>query len=209
MIIGIPTAIKVFSWIATIYNIKLKNTVWSWYTIGFILLFTLGGFTGIILANATLDISLHDTYYTVGHFHFVLSLGAVFGIYAGFYYWWTNIFDTNYNETNGHIQYWTTFIGVLLTFIPQHFIGLNGGPRRYVEMSYEVYPWNLISTIGTIISIIGGIIFIYIINETINNNNKINGYIQYDNRLETIGYNIKGYHTNIEIIINENNKQDK
>ena len=166
MVIAVPTGVKIFSWIATMWGGSIKYDTPMLWAIGFIFLFTVGGVTGVVLANAGMDNALHDTYYVVAHFHYVLSLGAVFGIFAGFYYWIGKITGRQYPETMGKIHFWLTFIGVNLTFFPQHFLGLAGMPRRIPDYPDVYAGWNMISTIGAMISAASAVYFCLVIYKT-------------------------------------------
>ena len=168
MIIGVPTGIKIFSWIATIWGGVIRLKTPFMFALGFLFLFTLGGFTGIILSNAGLDIALHDTYYVVAHFHYVLSLGAVFAFFSGFYFWFWKISGFNYKEFYGQVHFWLTLVGVNLTFFPMHFSGLNGMPRRIPDYPDVYAYWNSIASFGSLLSFISLLYFIYLISEAFN-----------------------------------------
>jgi cytochrome c oxidase subunit 1 len=175
MIIAVPTGIKIFSWLATMWGGSLKIKTPMLFVLGFLLLFVIGGITGVIMSTSGIDIAIHDTYYIVAHFHYVLSMGAVFGIFAGFYYWIEKITGLKYPEILGQIHFWLFFIGVNLTFFPMHFLGLAGMPRRIPDFPDIYSQWNAISSYGSYISFFSVFFFLYIIYKTlIINNKKIN-----------------------------------
>jgi len=171
MIIAVPTGIKIFSWLATLWGGYIRVKTPLLFVIGFLVLFTIGGLTGIALANSGLDIALHDTYYVVAHFHYVLSMGAVFALFAAFYYWFSFLKTTSvhrkvpsqYYETIGVIHFWVTFFGVNITFFPMHFLGLAGMPRRIPDYADSYSLWNAVASYGSIVTTVGLFYLFYII----------------------------------------------
>jgi len=167
MVIAVPTGIKIFSWIATMWGGSMEFRTPMMWAIGFIFLFTVGGVTGVVLANAGVDQALHDTYYVVAHFHYVLSLGAVFAIFAGWYYWFEKIFGVKYNSFLARAQFFFFFIGANVIFFPQHFLGLQGMPRRYVDYPDNFEFWNSVSSWGYVIMLVGMVLFFAVLVDAI------------------------------------------
>jgi cytochrome c oxidase subunit 1 len=201
MVIAVPTGIKIFSWIATMWGGSIVFKIPMYWALGFIFLFTVGGVTGVVLANAGLDIVLHNTYYVIAHFHYVLSLGAVYGLFAGFYYWFSKMTGYEYSESLAKVHFWVTFIGVNLTFFPMHFLGLAGMPRRYVDYPDAFAGWNMVASIGSYIGALGAIIFLVVIVEAFVKKRKAskNPWGSTDNTLEWTVSSPPAFHTFAEI----------
>ena len=171
MIIAIPTGIKIFSWVATLWGGSISFKTPMLFVFGFLFLFTVGGVTGVALSNSGINAVLHDTYYVVAHFHYVLSMGVVFAIFSGWYYWIEKITGKTYSELLGQIHFWLFFFGVNLTFFPMHFLGLSGMPRRIPDYPDAFSGWNYISSLGSLISAISAILFFYVVYDTLSKKN--------------------------------------
>jgi len=163
MVIAVPTGVKIFSWIATMWGGSIRLATPMIFAMGMIFLFTVGGVTGVVLANAGIAIAVHDTYYVVGHFHYTMSMGALFGIFTGFYYWIPKMTGRPYSEFLGKIHFWLLFIGVNLTFFPMHFLGLAGMPRRIPDYPDAFAGWNMVSTLGSYVSVAGTAVFLVLL----------------------------------------------
>jgi cytochrome c oxidase subunit I len=173
MVIAVPTGIKVFSWLATMWGGSIEFKTPMLWAIGFIMVFTIGGVTGIVVASAGIDQIVHNTYYVVAHFHYVLSLGSVFAIFAGFYYWIGKMSGHQYPEFWGKAHFWITFLGVNVTFFPMHFLGLAGMPRRYPDYPGAFAGWNFVSSIGSYISGLGALVFLFVVYRTFTSKERV------------------------------------
>ena len=171
MVIAVPTGVKVFSWLATMWGGSIKFDTPMLYAMGFIFLFVVGGVTGVTLANAGSDIAFHDTYFVVAHFHYVLSVAAIFAMYGGFYYWIGKMSGKQYPEGLGRLQFWVSFVGVNILFFPQHFAGMAGMPRRIPDFPDAYAGWNMISSWGTYITVVGAILFFVVLWKTLKSEN--------------------------------------
>lgn len=188
MIIAVPTGIKVFSWIATLWGGFLQFTTPLLFAMGFIFLFTVGGVTGVVLSNSGINMIVHDTYYVVAHFHYVLSMGAVFSIFAGIYFWFYNLTGTHYSLVLSKVHFWLFFIGVNLTFFPMHFLGLSGMPRRIPDYPDAYSGWNFISSFGSTISFVSLFLFIIIIYLALTESSRNHDFKRYQSRLHATLY---------------------
>jgi len=179
LIIAVPTGIKIFSWLATCYGGSLHLTPFMLFALGFVFMFTIGGLSGVVLANASIDLAFHDTYYVVAHFHYVLSMGAVFALFSGWYFWIPKILGMLYDMTLGKIHFWILFIGVNVTFFPQHFLGLQGMPRRISDYPDAFAGWNIVSSFGSIISVVATGLFLHIVYLQLVGNKNLSRYPWY------------------------------
>jgi cytochrome c oxidase subunit I len=200
MVIAVPTGVKIFSWLATMWGGSIKFDTPMLYAMGFIFLFVVGGVTGVTLANAGADMAFHDTYFVVAHFHYVLSISAVFAMYAGFFYWIGKMSGKRYPEGLARVQFWVTFVGVNLLFFPQHFAGMAGMPRRIPDYPDAYAGWNMISSWGAYISAVGGILFFIVLWKTLSSKETV-GANQWGTGAETLEWTVDSpapFHTHEE-----------
>ena len=190
MVIAVPTGIKVFSWIATMWGGSIEFKTPMLWAFGFLFLFTVGGVTGIILSQAAVDRAYHDTYYVVAHFHYVMSLGAVFGIFAGIYYWIGKMSGRQYPEWAGKVHFWTMFIGTNITFFPQHFLGRQGMPRRYIDYPEQFSLWNEVSSWGAFMSGASLLFFLGVVWYTLTRGEKIEENAYWGEHAETLEWTL-------------------
>ncbi|MEM1383898.1 MAG: cytochrome c oxidase subunit I [Pseudomonadota bacterium] len=190
MVIAVPTGIKIFSWIATMWGGSIDFKVPMLWAFGFLFLFTVGGVTGVVLSQAGIDRAYHDTYYVVAHFHYVMSLGAVFGIFCGIYYWIGKMSGRQYPEFWGKVHFWTMFIGANITFFPQHFLGRQGMPRRYIDYPEAFALWNYVSSIGAFITMGSFLLFLWIMWYTVTRGQKITDPNYWDDPAGTLEWTL-------------------
>jgi len=173
IVIAVPTGVKIFSWLATMWGGSIEFRTPMLFAVGMIFMFTVGGVTGVVLANSPIDTAFHDTYYVVGHFHYTMAMGALFGIFAGFYYWIGKMSGRQYPETLGKWHFWLFFVGVNLTFFPMHFSGLAGMPRRIPDYPDAFSGWNYISSIGAYIAFASAVLFTYLVIRTLQSGERV------------------------------------
>ena len=201
LVIAVPTGIKIFSWIATMWGGSIEMRVPLIWVIGFIVLFTFGGVTGVLLANTGIDVALHDTYYIVGHFHYTMSMGALFLIFAAFYYWIGKMCGRQYPEGLAKLHFWVTFIGVNITFFPMHFLGVAGMPRRIPDYPDAFAGWNMVASFGSYISFAGALIFLVVVWKTFTSGERVadNPWGEGANTLEWTVTSPPPFHSHAEI----------
>jgi cytochrome c oxidase subunit I len=190
MVIAVPTGIKIFSWIATMWGGSIEFKTPMLFALGFIFLFTLGGVTGVVLSQASLDRAYHDTYYVVAHFHYVMSIGAVFALFAGCYFWVGKFSGRQYPEWAGQVHFWAMFAGVMLTFFPQHFLGRQGMPRRYIDYPEAFALWNFVSSIGAFISFASFLFFLGVMIWTVRAGQRVAGPNHWNEWADTLEWTL-------------------